>query len=622
MTSTAHDQKAPAAGSASAPSLSRAAALWLPRGDAILAISVLSVVAVIVLAGAGSIWVAVDEQRRDEAAHQLATTRAVGELLAHSAEMLLAADDLTGLRRLVTDTASANHLQHCRILLAGGEVLADADPSAITAPRPPDQWSGEVPVGAADATGSALLSFPIRVPGRGVAALEVEGPPLPSRARALPLISAMSLIGAAALLAVLVVHRGMRSRLWIMAAIREALLSRMQGVPAGDAVLVHDGAGPEGQAWNELLREHEGLLQARLRWEAREAAGLSGAGAGHLEGACDALWHGLLLVGRDEKVCYANGAAAVQLRIRREDIAGRDIAELLSDPGAIELVRRSLDGRIRRRSTIEVRSGSDAGNSVLRVGVRTVQRGDVTVALLLIEDITQQRLAEEGRNAFVAQATHELRTPLTNIRLYAENALGETDPAVRAECLSVINQEARRLERIVGDMLSVAEIEAGTLKLRVGDVRLESLFEELRADYQAQADARGITLTFNLPPKLPVLVGDRDKIVLALQNLLGNALKYTPEGGSVTVTAEITNGQLTVDVSDTGMGIAPEEAELVFEKFYRSRDQRVGAITGTGLGLAVAREVIRLHHGDISVQSEIDKGSTFTLTVPSLAEAA
>ncbi|HEY8666722.1 MAG TPA: ATP-binding protein, partial [Tepidisphaeraceae bacterium] len=241
-----------------------------------------------------------------------------------------------------------------------------------------------------------------------------------------------------------------------------------------------------------------------------------------------------------------------------------------------------------------------------------------------IEDVTQQRVAEEARNTFVAQATHELRTPLTNIRLYVETAIeeGDKNPSIRTNALNIINQESRRLERIVGEMLSVAEIEAGSFKLRSADIYLDLLLEELKADFEQQAKDKKMTLLFNLPPKLPVVHGDRDKIVVALHNLVGNALKYTPEGGQVTVSAVVDRGQLSIDVNDTGIGISEEEAEQIFEKFYRSKDPRVGKITGTGLGLTLAREVVRLHGGDITVRSEVNKGSTFTITLPLGVEAA
>jgi signal transduction histidine kinase len=213
---------------------------------------------------------------------------------------------------------------------------------------------------------------------------------------------------------------------------------------------------------------------------------------------------------------------------------------------------------------------------------------------------------------------------LTNIRLYVESAIedGENDAATRAKCLNIINSETRRLERIVGEMLSVSEIEAGSFKMKRDDVRLDALFAELQADYQQQAEEKKVKLRFNLPPKFPVLQGDRDKFMLALHNLIGNALKYTPEGGQVSVNVEISRGQLTVAVTDTGIGIAPEDQSRVFERFYRAKDPRVAKITGTGLGLTLAREVARLHGGDIVLESEMNRGSTFTLTIPAPAEAA
>ncbi len=154
------------------------------------------------------------------------------------------------------------------------------------------------------------------------------------------------------------------------------------------------------------------------------------------------------------------------------------------------------------------------------------------------------------------------------------------------------------------------------MRLNRGDVRLDALFGEMQTDFQQQADSRKIVLEFSLPPKLPVLQGDRDKIGLALHNLVGNAIKYTPNGGRVTVAPEVRDGKLVVEVADTGIGIKPEEHELIFEKFYRAKDEKVARISGTGLGLTLAREVARLHGGDITVQSTPDQGSTFTVSLP------
>jgi signal transduction histidine kinase len=165
-------------------------------------------------------------------------------------------------------------------------------------------------------------------------------------------------------------------------------------------------------------------------------------------------------------------------------------------------------------------------------------------------------------------------------------------------------------------MLSVSEIEAGSLKLQVGDVRLDALFPELQDDYNAQALSKDMKLRFELPPKFPVIRADRDKLSVVLHNLLGNALKYTPAGGEVTVHVEADDRELRVDVKDNGIGIAEPERERIFEKFYRAKDKRVDHVSGTGLGLAIAREIARLHGGDISVESVLNQGSTFTLRLP------
>jgi PAS domain S-box-containing protein len=343
---------------------------------------------------------------------------------------------------------------------------------------------------------------------------------------------------------------------------------------------------------------------------------------GALDNACDSMSQGLILVDSSMRVKYANGAAAAFLQSKREDLVGAEMGRFIQQEHLLEALRAAAEGDVCRPTTVEVESGD--GHGVLRFSTRPTRREDVAAAMIVIEDITQQRVAEQARNAFVAHATHELRTPLTNIRLYVETALdeGNEDSKLRAECLNVINQESRRLERMVGDILSVSEIEAGSFQIRRDDVRLDQLFQELEADYRAQAEEKQTQLGFHLPPKVPVVQGDRDKISLALHNLIGNALKYTPSGGKVDVNLEVGESGLVVEVADTGIGIGPEDAEKVFEKFYRASDARVGKITGSGLGLALAREVVRLHGGDITLQSELDKGSTFTMTLPVRAEAA
>lgn len=408
-------------------------------------------------------------------------------------------------------------------------------------------------------------------------------------------------------------------------AIRSAMRSMAAGERSLEALAISPRWGPEAAAWNAFLagKRAEGLRDVE---GPRDGAGAGRPGTGLLDRACDWLHQGLVALDGAGRVRYANGAAASALGLDRREMAGKLFSSLVGDERAAAVIRSVAEQGARRRASVEIRRGSGDEASVLRL---TCSRGGTGTEAgaptgVLVEDLTQQRIADQARDLFVAHATHELRTPLTNIRLYLETLLegGDRDATTRGECINVINQEARRLERMVGDMLSVAEIEAGSLKLHTDDVRLEGLLQEVRADFAAQAAEKRIALTFDLPPKLPVIRGDRDKIAMSLHNLIGNALKYTPEDGAVTVEVEETPSAVAIRVKDTGIGIAPEELERVFEKFYRSKDRRVAKVTGTGLGLAIAREVVRLHGGDITLESELNKGSTFTMTLPHTAMAA
>lgn len=544
-----------------------------------------------------------------------------GNTLARTAEVMLAGNELSAIRRILSETARDAGFTRCRIVLPDGGVVADATPSGITVRELPATWAGARPspdVGA----GPEVRSFPIQVPERGSARLEIEAPVKPLGVTNWQAQSGMAAICVVALVLLMALYRGVTSGLRGVWAVRQALLARLNGQTALAALEVNPDWGSEARAWNELLNHEDRRQKESALTNTRDQIQARTGYCDNLSSACDALSQGLILLDHNMHATYVNSAAAVLLQKNREEMLTVDIAVLVTDERVLAAAKAATGGPIQRRTIVEVQR-KDAGAELLRFIVRPVRREDAGVAMIIIEDITQQRVAEEARNAFVAQATHELRTPLTNIRLYTEMALddGKDDPKVMATCLNVINQETFRLDRIVGDILSIAEIEAGTMGLKRDDVRLDEVFPELQTDYAAQAQEKQITLQFRLPPKLPVITGDREKIRLALHNLVGNALKYTPTGGTVTVNVSADQGRLLVDVTDTGIGMNDEDRQHIFEKFYRAKDRRVGKITGSGLGLTIAREVIRLHGGDITVESELDKGSTFSLTLP-ITEAA
>jgi len=588
------------------------------RGELALAAIGFAITAVFLASMWAAAWWAVRSQQAAAAAVQTDRARQMGGAIARSAEVMLASDELTSLRRMIVETALDAGLARCRVVLPNGGIIADAAAGNITVHDLPAKWSGAADGMSADA-GPAAQAFTIMVPGRGIARLEVEAKADVAPAPQWQTQAGIGAIAVVALLMLMLLYRRATKGLMGMWAIRQALMAREGGQTSPAALEVNPCWGPEAAAWNDLMtRETRRQKQSALA-KTRELLQARGCNTDQIASACDAISQGLILVEKDMRASYVNSAAAILCQCPREEMVAAEISAFIHDERVLAAARAAAEKPLQRRAIFEVHRNADSGAGLLRFIVRPVRCEDSGVAMIIIEDITQQRVAEEARNAFVAQATHELRTPLTNIRLYAERAIedGKDSPVIIAECLNVINQEAFRLDRIVGAILSIAEIEAGTLALKQDDVRLDEVFLKLQSDYDAQAQEKQIRLTFNLPPKLPVIKGDREKIVLALHNLLGNALKYTTSGGQVTVTVAASDGQIAVDVADTGFGMSEEDCKRIFEKFYRSKDRRVGQITGSGLGLAIAREVVRLHGGDITVDSELDKGSTFTLTLPS-----
>lgn len=592
----------------------------LMRGESAVAWIGLGLGALLLAAMSALAWWSVRTHGQSLKESGRARVAAVTETLAAVAEPMIAADAFSDLRRALIEASRDDAIASASIVTGDGGVVAHSDPSRITATTLPQMLPG-VPIDAAG--GVEGESRVLHIPGRGRLILTVTPGERDSWAAQWEMLAGLGAIGAASLVALLVVYRRLRGRLGALGAVRDALLLAAEGETCPDVLLVGEAMGPVGLAWNELVRDREALRERVEAEQAGEVLRSSGRSSGELRDACDALWLGFLVVDAECRVCYANGAASLFLQRQREELGNADLREIVGDASFTDAIEGVATGRLRQRQSVVIERAGDS-SAVLRFSLRPIRREDRGVAMIVIEDISQQRVAEDARSQFVAHATHELRTPLTNIRLYVEEAidLPETEHHERARCLNVINQEARRLERVVGDMLSVSEIEAGSLKLSVGEVRLEALFPELREDYQAQADHKGVELVFDLPPKYPLMRGDREKLGVALHNLIGNALKYTPRGGRVEVKVDADDAMLTVAVKDTGIGISEEDQQRIFERFGRAGDDRVAAIGGSGLGLTIAREIARLHGGDISLESALNEGSTFTLTVPTVAGVA
>ena len=222
----------------------------------------------------------------------------------------------------------------------------------------------------------------------------------------------------------------------------------------------------------------------------------------------------------------------------------------------------------------------------------------------------------ESMRRFVADASHELRTPIAVIRGEADVALSqERTPAEYRESLAIVLDESRRLSRLVDDLLNLARADAGNVKLRVEEFYFDDLLAECCRSVQALAAAREIRLEYQTGEDV-AFRGDEELLRRLVVNLLDNAIRYTPRGGKVSAALRVEAGGLTIEVSDTGMGIAPEAVPHVFERFYRADKARSRQDGGFGLGLAIVKWIAESHHGAVDVATQSGVGSTFTVTLP------
>jgi signal transduction histidine kinase len=255
-------------------------------------------------------------------------------------------------------------------------------------------------------------------------------------------------------------------------------------------------------------------------------------------------------------------------------------------------------------------------------GAERVARAEAEAARRqLLAQNEQLREADRLKDEFVALISHDLRTPLTSIMGYLELTLEEGDfSGELRNYLEIADRNAHRLLRLVNDLLFVARLEAGELDLHSSELDLAEVVRESVAEAEPRALANGITLTCRAEP-VPPVNADRGRILQLIDNLVSNAIKFTPEGGEVRVSVAQANGSVRLEVEDTGIGIAAEEQRRLFERFFRASTAAERQIPGTGLGLYIARAIVDAHGGSISVASEPGQGTSFTIDMPVEAQA-
>ena len=327
---------------------------------------------------------------------------------------------------------------------------------------------------------------------------------------------------------------------------------------------------------------------------------------------------GVLATNRRGQITMINDMAKKQLGVQKEDVLNKSILELLKIEDEYEL--RDLITQI-PELTID---SQDVNGEYLSLRVRFAlvrrESGFISGLVAVLHDTTEQEKEERERRLFVSNVSHELRTPLTSVKSYLE-ALDEGalyDP-VAPDFIKVSLDETNRMMRMVTDLLHLSRIDNATTRLDVELINFTAFitfilnrFDKMRS----QDEEKKYELVRDYPINSVWIEIDTDKMTQVIDNILNNAIKYSPDGGKITVSMKTTDDQMILSIKDQGLGIPKQDLPKIFDRFYRVDRARSRAQGGTGLGLAIAKEIIKQHNGFIWAKSEYGKGSTFTIVLP------
>lgn len=370
------------------------------------------------------------------------------------------------------------------------------------------------------------------------------------------------------------------------------LRERVTPRPSGDVSELAD-------AFNQMAQNLEAFVAAASQERHRLTAALNS--------SIDAV----LAVDAEGRIAFAN-ATAERLFMRLEgELVGRPFAWILPNAQVMEALQTSREHGQQETCIIK-----RPNRQFLEVFITPIANGGEWATLVVFHDLTEIRRAEQIRRDFVANISHELRTPLASIKAVIETLqTGALEDKVAAqEFLSRADAEVDRLVHLVQELLELSRIESGDIPLAREPVDMATVLAGAVKRLKPLADKRGLSFTFEVASNLPPVIGDAERLEQVVINLVHNAVKFTADGGSIRVSAALADGAVITRVSDTGPGIAPEDLPRIFERFYKADRARGGG--GAGLGLAIVKHIVQAHGGDVRVESELGKGSTFSFSIP------
>ncbi len=333
---------------------------------------------------------------------------------------------------------------------------------------------------------------------------------------------------------------------------------------------------------------------------------------------------GVAVVDAQERLVFCNRAFSDILNVQSVTSEGSPLIEVVRSSELIGLIRKALHGEEGLQSDIEIGIVQPLSFSVTAAPVkaldadRNVPADKPSGAVVVLHDVTELRRLEHVRQDFVGNVSHEFKTPLTAIQGFAETLLAGAvdDPKNNRRFLEIIREHAVRLARVTDDLLKLARIEAGKLELEFFPVGVQELIEGCAETTLLKASRKQISFSMEVPAGIPALRGDASLLHDVLQNLLDNAIQYTPPGGRVVVGAAAGPHEATVTISDSGIGIPQADQERIFERFYRVDAARSREAGGTGLGLSIAKHIVEAHGGRLWVESAVGQGSKFSFSIP------
>lgn len=542
------------------------------------------------------------------------------QLLMSELTPLVLSGDNAGLQRVCRERGQSTDTR-ITVILPDGRVVGDTreDPAAMDnhADRPEISAALEGEVGTSQRYSATLghrrmyVALPMLVPGRGEVAVLRTSYSLASIDRALSIVQQRIAMGGLLLAVVAAaISYGLARRISIPLREMKAGAERFAAGQFETRLTLapdNEEIGALAEAFNTMATQ----LQDRIRTIENQR--------NENQAVLSSMVEAVVAIDRDEVVLGVNEAGAELLGIDPDQATGRTLQEVLRNPDLIALGRSALAATEPVEDEVVMRRNTERHLQVHATGLRSPE-GNRLGALLVLNDVTRIRRLENMRRDFVANVSHELRTPITSIKGFVETLQNDTpdDPAVAARFLNIVGRQADRLQAIIDDLLSLSRLEQGNEgdELAYTPTRLRSVLDDAVVVATARTADLQPQVRVECDPELEAVV-NAPLLEQALVNLLDNALKYSgSDATAVSAGARRQGADIVLEVMDDGRGIAPEHLPRLFERFYRVDRARSRDLGGTGLGLAIVKHIAQAHGGEARVQSVVDEGTTFTITIP------